>query len=208
MGGYGSGRHGGTVTAEGTASYVLNISSLAPAFQKGQCLTGSLHFDEGRFPVVVTLDLTNEWNCFVELCHLTRDEREGGRTVTDRVHLTRTTPTYGGQRWWFLCPRTARRSTKLFLPNGGWHFWSRQAYGLGYACQREGRFDRLQRRAAMLNRQLGGKGWGTWDDPPTKPKWMRWRTYERKYERWEQVVEKADAEFAVRATRLLRRPIG
>ncbi|MGC2414595.1 MAG: hypothetical protein WA459_18100 [Stellaceae bacterium] len=158
MGGFGLGRHGGTVTAEGTASYVLNISSLAPAFHKGQCLTGSLHFDEGRFPVVVTVDLTNERNCFVALRHLTRDEREGGRTVTDRVALTRTTPTYGGQRWWFLCPRTARRTPKLFLPNGGWHFWSRQAYGLGYACQREDRFSRLQRRAAMLNRQLGGKG--------------------------------------------------
>jgi hypothetical protein len=33
---------------------------------------------------------------------------------------------------------------------------------------------------------------------------MRWRTYERKYERWERMVEKADAEFAVRAARLLK----
>jgi hypothetical protein len=56
----------------------------------------------------------------------------------------------------------------------------------------------------MLNRQLGGEGWGTWNAPPQKPKWMRWQTYERKYERWERVVEKADAEFAVRAARLLK----
>jgi hypothetical protein len=33
---------------------------------------------------------------------------------------------------------------------------------------------------------------------------MRWRTYEQKYQRWERVVEKADAEFAVRAARLLK----
>ena len=33
-------------------------------------------------------------------------------------------------------------------------------------CRREDRFGRLQRRAAMLNRQLGGEGWGTWDIPP------------------------------------------
>jgi hypothetical protein len=33
---------------------------------------------------------------------------------------------------------------------------------------------------------------------------MRWRTYERKYERWEQVVEKANDEFTVRAARLLK----
>jgi hypothetical protein len=56
----------------------------------------------------------------------------------------------------------------------------------------------------MLNRQLGGEGWGTWDTPPKKPKWMRWRTYERKYEHWEQVVEKANDEFTVRAARLLK----
>jgi hypothetical protein len=57
----------------------------------------------------------------------------------------------------------------------------------------------------MLNYQLGGEGWGTWNDPPAKPKWMRWRTYERKYERWDRAVERADGEFAIRATRLLGR---
>jgi hypothetical protein len=190
------------VTAEETASYVVAVSSLALAFKEGQCLTESIHFDEGRFPVVVTVDLTNEWNAFIELIHTTRDLREGDRIVTDRIRLTWTTPTYGGRRWWFQCPRTGRRTTKLYLPNGGWHFWSRQAYRLGYACQRDGRFGRLQRRAAMLNRQLGGEGW---DDPPAKPKWMRWQTYERKYERWEQVVERANGEFTIRALRIARR---
>ena len=126
--------------------------------------------------------------------------------VRDRVPLTLTAPNYGGRRWRFLCPRTGRRTTKLFLPNGGQHFWSRVGYGLGYACQREGSFDRLQRRAAMLNRQLGGKGWATWESPPPKPKWMRWRTYERKYEGWKRVVERPNAEFTIKAMRVLRRP--
>jgi|HubBroStandDraft_6_1064221.scaffolds.fasta_scaffold20211_4 hypothetical protein len=101
----------------------------------------------------------------------------------------------------------SRRTTKLFLPNGGCHFWSRPAYGLGYACQREDRFGRLQRRAAMLNRQLGGEGWSSWDTPPTKPKWMRWRTYEEKYEIWERAVDEANTESTVRAMRILRRPM-
>ena len=35
MGGFGSGRHGGTVTAEGTASYIIAISSLRSFLQKG-----------------------------------------------------------------------------------------------------------------------------------------------------------------------------
>jgi hypothetical protein len=205
VGGYGSGRYGGTVTAEGTASYLLSIKSLAPTFQMGQCLTGELLFDGGKFPIVVTVDLTKEWNCFVKLTHMTRDDREGNRMVTGRVQLTRTEPAFGGHRWWFLCPRTARRTTKLFLPNGGWHFWSRQAYGLGYACQREDRFSRLQRRAAMLNRQLGGEGWRNWDLPPAKPKWMRWRTYDRKIAEWERAVARANIEWTCGAMRLLER---
>lgn len=169
-------------------------------------LGGSIGFDEGRFPVTVLVDLCNEWNCFVELIHSTRDVWEDeDRTVFDRVQLTRTQPTFGGHRWWFLCPRTGYRTTKLFLPNGSRHFWSRRAYRLGYACQREAHFGRLQRRAATLNRQLGGDGWSTWDLPPAKPKWMRWLTYERKIARWERTVERAEYEWTYRAVRLIER---
>ena len=204
MGGFGSGRSGGTVTAEGTASYILPISTVTGTLQMDQCLTGMIAFDEGRFPIGITIDASDPVDAFIELTHRTRDKREGDRIVHDCIRLVWTVPTYGGRRWWFLCPRTGKRTAKLYLPNGGWHFWSRHAYDLGYACQRDDRFGRLQRRAAKLNRQLGGEGWSSWDNPPTKPKWMRWRTSERKYEHWERVVEKANEEFAVRAARLLK----
>ena len=207
MGGFGSGRYGGRVTAEATASYVFTISSLRTLLGKGQCLSAITLFDEGKFSVAIWLDTSNSLSAFVELNHKTRDDREGDRIITDRIQLTWTTPTYGGRRWWLRCPRTYCKTTKLYLPNGGWHFWSRQAYGLGYACQREDRFGRLQRRAAMLNRQLGGKGWGSWDTPPAKPNWMRWRTYGERYEIWESAVDEANTEFTVRAMRILRRPI-
>jgi hypothetical protein len=206
MGGYGSGRQGGAVTAEGTASFVIDIKSLAPLFGAGQCLTAAIKFANGAFPVLVTVDLRDELNCFVELLHIARDNREGRRIITGKVQLSRTEPNYGGCRWWFLCPRTTRRTTRLFLPNGGRHFWSRQAYGLGYACQREGRFSRLQRKAAALNRQLGGEGWRTWADPPPKPKRMRWATYQRKYEKWERARERANQEFNIIAERIIARP--
>jgi hypothetical protein len=204
MGGYGSGRRGGAVTAEATNAYIIDVSSLTAALRNGRAAM-ALPFDGGRFPVLITIDASTAENASVELFHRTRDEREGAREVRDRVRLTWTEPTYGGRRWWFLCPRTACRTTRLFLPRGGWHFWSRRAYGLGYACQREDRFSRLQRRAATLNRQLGGEGWSTWDVPPPKPKWMRWRTYERKYRRWEWVVARANEEFIIQGTRLLER---
>jgi len=84
-------------------------------------------------------------------------------------------------------------------------FCSREAHGLGYASQRDDRFGRLQRKAATLNRQLGGKGWATWDCPMPRPKWMRWRTYDQKRQRWEQAVAKANAEFVIRGKQMLKR---
>ena len=100
------------------------------------------------------------------------------------------------------CPRTGRRVATLFLPKGGRHFWSRQAYGLGYACQREGRFERLQRRAATLNLRLGGQGWRTWDQEPEKPKRTRWRTYNRQVDEWRLAVDAVNEELADRLLQL------
>ena len=106
-----------------------------------------------KFPEI---RIRREWNCFVELIHPTRDVwEEEAHTVIGKVQLVRTEPTFGGHRWWFLCPKSGYRATKLFLPNGGRHFWSRRAYRLGYACLRENPFSRLQRRAATLDRGYG-----------------------------------------------------
>ena len=208
MGGFGSGRHGGSATAEATTSYVLTASTLKPALRAGRRLGWIIYFGEERFPVTVRIDVFDPDDAFIELIHSTRDKREPDRTVRDLIRLTWTVPTYGGRRWWFLCPRTNQMTSKLYLPKGGWHFWSRDAYGLGYACQRKSRFDRLQRRAAKLNQQLGGNGLRTWNVPPEKPKWMRWRTYWRKYERWRAAVEKADAAFVAGRMPLLYRRSG
>ena len=73
------------------------------------------------------------------------------------------------------------------------------------ACQREERADRFRRRAAKLNRQLGGEGWDTWETRPDKPKWMRCRTYETKLKVWEEAVEKANTELIARAMMGLKR---
>src|ERR1700738_135568 len=100
MGGFGSGRHGGTVTAEGTASYIVAASSLTRGrLQMGQRATGTLHFGEERFPVEVEIDTTDSSAPFIDLTHQTRDDREGDRIVRDRIRLIWPVPTYGGRRW-------------------------------------------------------------------------------------------------------------
>jgi hypothetical protein len=106
-------------TAEATASFVFTISSLRPLIREGRCLSAITLFDKGMFSVGIRLDISNPLSAFVELTHKTRDDREGDRIITDRIQLTWTAPTYGGRRWWFRCPRTYRKTTKLYLPNGG-----------------------------------------------------------------------------------------
>jgi hypothetical protein len=57
--------------------------------------------------------------------------------IDDKVYLAPIRPHFGGLRWWFVCPQLNRRMRKLYLPLGGRHFWSRRAYELAYASQRE-----------------------------------------------------------------------
>ena len=55
-----------------------------------------------------------------------------GTSMDYRVRLVTTQPTYGGRRWWFLCPLARqdggppRRVAKLYLPPGGSYFGSRR----------------------------------------------------------------------------------
>lgn len=118
--------------------------------------------------------------------------------VTTRLH-------FGGARWWFLCPATGRRCGKLFLPNGGRRFLSRQAYGLGYRSQRAGRMERMQARIGKLCRRLGGEWSVSPCDLPPKPKWMRWATYRRIEARAWAAEEIIAAEFVPTVERLCLR---
>jgi hypothetical protein len=105
--------------------------------------------------------------------HYTTTRWDGERRESDYwIQLATTAQPFGGRRWWFVCPRTGKRATKLYLPNGTLTFTSRQAYRLAYACQREPAHDRALRRAFKLRGKLGAEG-GI-GDYVAKPKWMRW----------------------------------
>jgi hypothetical protein len=90
---------------------------------------------------------------------------------------------FGGVQWYFLCPKLPLRCSTLWCPPGAGQFLSRQAWGprrVCYLSQLETRHDRALRTAQKIRHRLGGDDWVCLDglDPP-KPKWMRWRTYDR-----------------------------
>jgi hypothetical protein len=123
-----------------------------------------------------------------------------GASGHSRSHASgvRSPQPFGGRWWWFVCPRTRRRAAKLYLPNGAFTFASRQAY----RSQRETPHDRALGRAFKLRHTLGADcGIG---DYVAKPKWMRWRTYERKLEEIAAAEEVVDAHLLAFVRKLER----
>jgi hypothetical protein len=157
---------------------------------------------EDQLPLAFTIDTRDRGYSFIELEHEPFTDEAG--SLRYRIKLITTVPPYGGIRWWFVCPNTGRRVSKLYLPRGGRKFLSRQAYRLGYACQRFDASDRIHLQGRRLSRALGGDG--HWlDGPPPKPKWMRWATYERKVDRFHALQDKLDRMWHPRLLRLLHK---
>jgi hypothetical protein len=100
----------------------------------------------------------------------------------------------GGRQWFFLCPVTGGRATVLWRPPGASKFCSRQAWGrqVAYRSQFQGTSERAylgkQRIKARL---IGDLDLEAWDLPP-KPKWMRWATYNRYIDRFDNYEEMLD----------------
>ena len=92
------------------------------------------------------------------------------------------------KRFWFVCPRDGRRCSVLYLLPG-WTEFASLPRRVSYRTQRLTPRDRLLERSQRINMALGGSG-SIFDGFPPKPKWMRWRTYDRK---------RAQAEAASRA---------
>jgi hypothetical protein len=101
---------------------------------------------------------------------------------------------FGGRQWYFICPFMNRRASVLWKPPGARYFACRQEWGprVAYASQFETPVDRAHRGQAKIEARLvdefDQKEW----DLLTKPKWMRWRTYNRaveKFDRYEAILD-------------------
>jgi hypothetical protein len=75
-----------------------------------------------------------------------------GEVIQRVIQLRTTVPTYGGLRWWFVCPVTGEWKAKLYLPPGGAQFVSREGGGLTYlSCRESGRYRGLIAKMAKRN---------------------------------------------------------
>lgn len=209
MGGYRSGRTGGQATVEGCASLILCADDITRPIREMMRELGFRAIPDGRQVAIpwrrmgwsrrgeaepwAVVEYRLELRAADGTAWLRYDVDHYGRRTGPQeypVRMVTTACRYGGQRWWWLCPATGLRVSKLYLPNGGTRFLSRGqgGYRLAYASQRHGQVDRMHARSRQLYARLradycspSGYGW------PPKPKGMRWRTYN-------EICEKLEAE--------------
>jgi hypothetical protein len=139
-------------------------------------------FYDDRLAIKFESRVGDPWDSWLRLQYSMADYWTGEELeIDDKIYLASSRAHFGGLRWWFVCPRSNRRVRALYLPLGGRHYWSRRAYRLAYASQRETVCDRAMRRARKLTLRLGGDPVD--DTYPDKPKRMRWTTYNRMMDR-------------------------
>lgn len=144
----------------------------------------------------ITADMSGEQNGWLRIRLGRLDQLIG--LVARRRH-------FGGRQWFFMCPHLHSLATVLWMPPGAHSFacrerWRRQ---VAYASQFMDRTARAHQGKAKINSRLcstGGFDPDEWDLPP-KPKWMRWRTYNRmveKFDGYEAMLEEGLAEAIMR----------
>jgi hypothetical protein len=129
--------------------------------------------------------------------------------LDQRIKLVSCPRHFGGRQWYFICPFMDRRVSVLWMPPGARYFACRQRWGRGvaYLSQCLGNEDRAERGKTKINSRLcslGGFNPDDWNYPP-KPKWMRWRTYNRLIEKFDRYDEVSDAESWARLAKMLER---
>jgi hypothetical protein len=104
---------------------------------------------------------------------------------------------FGEHQWFLVCPVTGGFATVLWRPPGASKFCSRQAWGrqVAYRSQFQDASDRAYSGKERIKaRLIGDLDPEDWELPP-KPKWMRWRSYNRYVERFDGYEERLDNAF-------------
>lgn len=195
MGGWGSGRYGGRPLADASLRIDLARMLRTGRAEEGAWISGSMNWTYGGEPsgsigYQAIMHQPGEERLVLSY---TRGSGDDAERVHQTVRLCFTVPNYSGKRWWMICPFRNIRVGKLYLPPGGDRFASRQAWRLGYRCQRVAHHDRPFEKLFRLQRKLGCQQ--GWEAGLQRPKGMWNRTFERHFERYLELDEECSAEM-------------
>jgi hypothetical protein len=157
MGGYGSGRQGGSPTVENGLTLDLNRLIRQRDILPGRHISGSLMWSDARSgEKVASIDfeaaLTSQEHAWARLRYI-----DDGQPMDYRVQIEASPCHYGGMRWWWVCPISGQRAAKLYLPPGATVFAARRTYRLAYRSQRDAKIDRTHARQRRLYSKLGSE---------------------------------------------------
>ena len=172
MGGWNSGRHGGTDCTDDCRSIDIR------RWQRDSLLITGRSFNwqwTQSGETVANIGVKAEGGRVMLSYRYRRNEGEW-QSLDYPVKLATTSCTYGGVRNWFTGPAVGcgRRVALLYL--GDKYFACRHCYRLAYNSQRETKGDRGYRGAGKVREKLGWMP-GIANPPAGKPKGMHWRTY-------------------------------
>ena len=196
MGGLGSGRpSSGASTCEGYLNIDLAWLRRRRMLTPGRSSTLTWSRD-GEQTGSITLAAQHDG---VRLMYRTKDRDGEPIDVNELVTFVYTSTRFGGRRQWLRCLRCGRGCRKIY---GGRYFRCRQCYRLRYASQGESRpdqraLDRARKIAKRLHDRWGGATEEEYEFPPKPPR-MRWATYNRLLEQYDELENAADARWAVR----------
>ncbi len=188
MGGWGSGRPGRRDVIERRLRLDVRVFRRNGWLVAGRA--GTLYWS-GYGEQTASVRFTTHGDAVV-LEYTTKDENGQAVPVQIDVPIRRLPCRFGGHRHYWKCPRCVRWCEVLAadLSCRGWA--CRQCLRLRYACQGLAPAVRVQQRAHRMFERLGGNA-----DYVMKPRWMRWRTFNRLVAQAQDFDAMADKLFAV-----------
>lgn len=202
MGGFGSGRHGGKPTVDASLCIDFTWMLRTGRAKEGARRSGTLSWNRGGEEAgsIAYQAIMHEPGIERLELFFRRGSGDDREDVRQTIRLCHTVPHYGGKRWWMVCPYRNVRIGKLYMPFGGDRFASRQAWRLGYQCQRDAVRDRPFERLFRLQKKLGcDQHWGA---GLQRPKGMWQRTFDRHMERYWALDDECAVEMMAMTSRL------
>ena len=180
MGGFGSGRPSRSGRGKVESSRSIDVSRLCKA---GFLLPGRMRDWQWKQygEKIASIRILPEPDR-LHLFYRVRIASGEWESIEETVRIVRVTCPFGGARPYFICPGVVkgiacgRRVAKLY--GLARYFLCRHCYCLSYSCQRESAYERAARRAGKIRSRLRWEP-GILNGEGRKPKWMRWRTFQR-----------------------------